>query len=342
MIVNTYAVLALFLSALELSAGLVAAAVGLGTLRALARGRTSAPEVDARQFPLLALAAVLLVGLAAASAPLLYLLLDSYVGEWPGVMCVEGVTAVGSGSLGAAGWLPALLGALVATKSLLLLLSGAWLVLHLVNRRTRTGPLARRVVGLLAAAGAVAALDASAEIAYVAIPKKERFLSVGCCTTQNGAEAGTPSPAGAGERTGWTIAYFGLTVAMTAAVASTLRRGVESTGRLRWGLSYGTGAAATLAAGCVFFPTVLAPARLSLPLHECGYCLLARAPETAVGIVLLAGATACIAWAWLAASVSTDDDARPHGLAMARSLLRGASFGYPGAGVLALGERWLV
>ena len=60
---------------------------------------------------LLSLLALLLLGLNLASWPLLYLLLQSYVPDWPGVMCIYGVTRVGAGST-ASSIPPALLTAL--------------------------------------------------------------------------------------------------------------------------------------------------------------------------------------------------------------------------------------
>ena len=58
------------------------------------------------------------VGLGLASWPLLYLLLQSYVPEWPDVMCIYGVTRVGAGSVGASRFLPGLVTALQVLKPL--------------------------------------------------------------------------------------------------------------------------------------------------------------------------------------------------------------------------------
>src|SRR3954447_3858665 len=124
----------------------------------------------------------LLLAVNVLSWPVLYLLLQSYVPEWPGVMCIYGVTRVGAGSLGPSRFLPALVTTLQAMKPALIFLSGAWFVLHLVNRRTRTAPLTGRVLLLVVLLGLVAAGDAGVELAYLAIPKKEVFLSAGCCT----------------------------------------------------------------------------------------------------------------------------------------------------------------
>src|SRR5262249_763476 len=109
-------------------------------------------------------------------------LLQSYVPEWPGVMCIYGVTQVGTGSLGPSRFLPGLVKLLQMTKPALVFGSGAWFVLYWVNWRTATAPLQSRILLALVVLGLLAACDATAETAYLVIPKKEEFLSAGCCT----------------------------------------------------------------------------------------------------------------------------------------------------------------
>src|SRR5205823_3152370 len=103
------------------------------------------------------------------------------VPEWPGVMCIYGVTRVGAGSAGISRFLPGLIATLQALKPLLVFGSGAWFVLYLLNRRTRTGPLLGRVFLALVACGVLTVADAGVELAYLFIPKKEEVLATGCC-----------------------------------------------------------------------------------------------------------------------------------------------------------------
>ena len=107
MILNSYAVLIAFVGLLRLLIGLLV--VGASTAAWRARGRPGPPDgqtaVENRGY-LLFLLTLLLIGLNLASWPLLYLLLQSYLPEWPGVMCICGVTQVGTGSVGAARFLP--------------------------------------------------------------------------------------------------------------------------------------------------------------------------------------------------------------------------------------------
>src|SRR5262245_51215368 len=133
MILNSYAVLAAFVAVLRLLLSLLV--LGLG----VAAGRAAAPDArEAREGRgyLVFLLAVLLLVLNLASWPLLYLLLQSYVPEWPGVMCIYGVTQIGTDSLGPSRYLPDLLRLLQLTKPALAFAGGAWFVLYLLNRRT--------------------------------------------------------------------------------------------------------------------------------------------------------------------------------------------------------------
>src|SRR4051794_38955655 len=130
MILNTYAVLDGFVSLLRLLVGLLVVGLGLAAWRAARR--PAAPEerqaLEDRGY-LLSLLALLLLGLNLASWPLLYLLLQSYVPEWPGVMCVYGITRIGEGTVGVSRFLPGLLTALQALKPAVVFASGCWFVL---------------------------------------------------------------------------------------------------------------------------------------------------------------------------------------------------------------------
>ena len=69
------------------------------------------------------------------------------------------------------------------SKPALVFAGGAWFVLYLLNRRTRTAPLLNRLFVVLLPLGALAAADAVGELAYVAIPKKEILPPAGCCVS---------------------------------------------------------------------------------------------------------------------------------------------------------------
>src|SRR5262249_32174237 len=183
MILNGYAVLDGFLAILRFGLGLLVGFFALAARRTdRRRGDETIASRQEERGTLLSLAAFALVGLVIVSWPVFYLLLQSYVPEWPGVMCIYGVTQIGTGSVGTARFLPDLLRAMQLLKPALMFAGGAWLVLHFLDGRTASAPLAGRALLVLLVVGVLATGDAIAEIAYLIIPKKEEFVTAGCCT----------------------------------------------------------------------------------------------------------------------------------------------------------------
>jgi uncharacterized membrane protein YoaK (UPF0700 family) len=307
MIVNAYAVLDVFLSLLRLGLGLLVVTLGLLAWRSASRATPFAEEREKREnrCHLLLLLASVLLGLNVASWPIFYLLLQSYVPEWPGVMCIYGVTRIGSRGIGISRWLPSLLTALQALKPALVFLSGAWFVLHLINRRTRTAPLLSRVLIVLSVAGLLAVLDAATETAYLLIPKKEEFLSAGCClgTFDEEADRSRFLPAAwiGDAATPWLYAaYYTVNAGIMLALALFVRRGSR---RLwRGGMVFLLLAALlTLAVSATFLVETAAPRLIHMPNHHCVYDLVPRAPESLIAVTLFLLANLAVGWACVAA-----------------------------------------
>jgi hypothetical protein len=333
---DAFSVVIGFLAAVEAVLGAVALALGIR------QARSAAGEASADRRPLLVLVAGALLGVSLVSWPLLYLLLAGWVPRWPGIMCVEGVRRIGTGSLGAAGLLPSLIAALDVSRLLVVFGAGAWAVL----RRVPGAAAARRAAIAAAALGVLAIADGGLAFAYVAIPKREIPPEAGCCTMERrGAvrDAGL-SPAGAaGEegRSGLLPAAFIAGTALMGAGAGLLRvRGARG----RAGAA-ALGALAVLAAASApvasrFLSDVAAPAVLGLPHHRCAWCAFARAPETIVGAALWAGAALCAGWALVArlgagegspGTPGADTGAPP----ILGPLLAAASFGFLGTAAMA-------
>jgi hypothetical protein len=333
MILNAYAVLDGFLSLLRLGVGLLVLVLGLSAWRAWRRqpageGRKS---LEDRGY-LLFLLAGLLLWLNVVAWPIFYLLLQSYVPEWPGVMCIYGVTRIGLGSQGPARFLPALVTTLEATKPALVFLSGAWFILYLVNRRTRTAPLTGRVLLVLLAAGVLAIGDAAAEAAYLAIPKKEEFPSAGCCTGVYDAEAGAsrflPQALVGDKGVPWLYgAYFGINAAMVLALAVCVRR-ARSRPPGWWLAPLLVGAVLSVAVNGVFLVEVASPRLLHLPYHHCPYDLVPGAPESLVAVALFLGGCFSLGWACVAAWLGQASEAAIFAPAAVRALLHLAFLGY--------------
>ena len=77
-----------------------------------------------------------------------------------------------------------------------------------------------------------------------------------------------------------------------------------------------------------------------MPLHECGWCLVERAPELWFGIGGFVTAAACTLWAAIAAIAVRGDRAARDGVL--RGLLGTATLGFAAALTMAAVERWVV
>ncbi len=294
MIVNAYALLALFVIFLELGAGLALVGVAVrGLRRRRAAAAAAAGEDPLRHLLLLLL--LLLSGLAAASIALWLLLLQSYVPTWSGVRCVVGVLKVGSRSLGAPGWLPGLAAATFWLRFGLLFGGGLALVLHVCGRDAPEGPPGRGHLAVVLAAGIVAVAGAVAESAWIVIPKAEQRLAAGCCTTVPGGPPGVdraPMPSADAARLAYLFA--GVALAAAALVVVHARRRSPRLGVLE--VASPLAAAGALVLGLRFVADVVAPHRLGLPLHHCAWCLFADYPETFVGMALLFAPVFVLCW----------------------------------------------
>jgi hypothetical protein len=335
MIVNAYGVLDGFLAALRLGLALLVLSLGA---RALAAWRPPAGAEERKGLEdrsyLLVLLAGTLFALNVLSWPVFYLLLQSYVPEWPGVMCVYGVTRIGTGSLGPSRFLPPLVDALQAAKPALVFLSGAWGVLYLLNRRTPTAPLTGRVLGVLLAVGLLAAADAGAELAYLVIPKKEEFPPEGCCTLAFDGESRASRllpralfDEDQGRRL-W-VHYYGVNLGMIAALAGTV---LLKPGRAAaWLVPLLLIALLSAAVSGVFLVEVAAPRLLGRPFHHCPYDLIPGAPESLVAVALFVLGAFAVGWACVAGWLGGSPETASSLPGVIDRLLRLALLGYAGA-----------
>jgi hypothetical protein len=315
MILNTYAVLDAFVSVFRLGFGVAVLGLALSAVLRSFRQSVSGETKESLEdrYYLLFLLAGFLLGLNVLAWPLLYLLLQCYVPEWPGIMCIYGVTRIGSHSLGVSRYLPTLLTALQVMKPVLAFLSGAWFVLHLLNRRTRSAPLTGRVLLVLLASALLATVDAATEVAYLAIPKKEEFLSAGCCTAAEDAGNTSrflPGTLVADANLTWLyIVYYVTNLGLAAALASCLRFHSREIAPVRLALLV-LAMLATLIVNAVFLTDAAAPRLLHMPNHHCPYDLISQAPESLAAVALFLGGCFCVGWAcvagWLGADPESD------------------------------------
>lgn len=295
------------------------------------------PSRDEHLIYLSALLAYTLLGLSLVSWMLLYLILDSFVPQWPGAMCIYGVTRIGAGAAGPQAWLPSLVIAAQVLKPLLVFAAGAAVVLYRVYRRVGTRELLPRVAVGLLAMSLVAVVDASAELGYLAIPKREAPVTTGCCSA-SAVEHESYSPPSAADDRRTTEAYYACQALMIGFLALVARRSARGT-LSRFSLPLLLVAGLTLAVSAKFLLDVAAPALMHLPYHHCLYDLVGRVPETGVAIGLLFGGTFCVGWTAIASWLGRSADGKVP--VEAHRLPAWALLGYAGSLVMLSLEMWL-
>jgi hypothetical protein len=259
------------------------------------------------------------------------MLLASWVPRWPGIMCIEGVRRIGTGTTGAARWLPGLVAAIDWTKLLAIFAAGTWAIL----RRAPGAPAARSAAFAAIVLGMVASCDGAAALAYVAIPKEEVFPSTGCCSSGPAASGSALDPTEgldpAGRLPARVVppAFIALAAVLGIGSALLARGGAGGRGPGAALALLAVLAAASLPLAARFLSEAAAPTLLGLPHHRCAWCALARAPEAVAGTVLLVGAVFASGWALVARlSRGTTDRSL-------RILLWAASFGFLGTAAMA-------
>jgi hypothetical protein len=335
MILNAYAVLDAFLSLGRLLVALLLLGLSLPAWR---RERSGPEHGSEARGALLFLLAFLLLGLNVASWPLLYLLLQSYIPQWPGVVCIYGVMQVGTGSVGSSRFLPVLVKTLQGMKPALVFVGGAWFVLYALNRRTASGPLRGRLLAVLVLLELLAGVDALVELTYLAIPKKEEFLSAGCCTTVSASGLRTEGflPEGLlkpSDRAWVWAGYFAGNLSMVLALAA-CTRWLGRDRPLSWLAPLVVGGVLAVPVSALFLIEIAAPRLLHRPNHHCPYDLFPEVPGAVLSIVLFVGASFAVGWAavgrWLARCPETEPFLEP----MLRRLLTLGMWCYLGSLVI--------
>ncbi len=316
MIFNGYTALAVFLSLLRVTLSIALVAAAVPAWRALSQHETDAVE---HRVSLLVSLVIAVVVLNLISWPLLYVLLQSYVQQWPSVMCIYGVTQIGRGTTGLSQLLPVLLDILQILRPLLLFVSGTAAIVYLLNRQTATSALIRRVLCLLIATGALTTLDAGAELAYVAIPRTEVRITGGCCTSplealERSDRLKPDSMISPSQQAAVFWSYYTLNVALIAGLfALSFRKSVLPAGPnvsrfIDRALGFAT--VLTLPVGYLFLHDVAAPGILGLPFHQCPYDLVSDAPESLIGVAASLLGTFSIWWSILVPRVADCDQTR--------------------------------
>ena len=287
MILNALSITMIFIGALS---ALLAIWGGISSLILYRKWkRTATPEEktsleDRSYLVLLIMVIVLLIRLI--NWPLFYVTLQSFISDIEGAMCIFGVTQVKVG-------LTRFLEFLKPTNFFLI---GGWLMLHFLDRATKTSPLMRKKLLLLSIIGLFVLIDSIGDILLMIGIAPESLVS--CCTTVtdilNRPTRTTPeSIFGPEYAQSLQVLFFITHLALMGFI------GVSLKFRIFRRLILGLFSLFAVLNAFVFLLSqieVFAPRMMHLPFHHCLYCLWQYVPDSIVMFLLFILGTFSVGW----------------------------------------------
>ncbi len=252
-------------------------------------GKSSTPEErssleNCSYLVLLIMVIVLLIRLI--NWPLFYFTLQSFISDVEGAMCIFGVTQVK----------PGLTRFLEFLKPIIFFLIGGWLILHLLDRSTKTSPLMERKLLLLSIIALFILIDSFGDLFLIIRIRPESLVS--CCTTitdiLNRPTRTTPEALFGPEYSyPLQILFFITHLALIGFVGASLKFKIFY--RPILGLLFLFSILNTI----LFLLSqveVFAPAMMHLPFHHCLYCLWQYVPDSIVMYSLFILGTFSVGW----------------------------------------------
>jgi len=289
MILNALSIILIFIGVLS---ALLAIWGGISSLILYRKWkRPSRPEEktsleDRSYLVLLIMVIVLLIRLI--NWPLFYVTLQSFISDIEGAMCIFGVTQVKVG-------LTRFLEFLKPTNFFLI---GGWLILHFLDRATKTSPLMRKKLLLLSIIGLFVLIDSLGDIFLILGIAPESLVS--CCTTVtdilNRPTRTTPeSILGPEYAQSLQVLFFITHLALMGFIGVSLKFRIFR--RPILGLLF----LFSLLNAILFLLSqieVFAPRMMHLPFHHCLYCLWQYVPDSIIMYLLFILGTFSVGWAF--------------------------------------------
>jgi len=218
--------------------------------------------------------------------PLFYITLQSFISDIEGAMCIFGVTQVKV----------SLTRFLEFLKPITFFLIGGWLILHILDRATKTSPLIKRELLLLSVISLLVLIDSMGDILLMIGIAPESLVS--CCTTVtdilNRPTRTTPESFFGPEYARPLQAFFFITHLTLIGFI-----GVSLKFRIFRRLILGLLSLFAILNAFVFLLSqieVFAPRMMHLPFHHCIYCLWQYVPDSIVMYLLFILGTFSVGW----------------------------------------------
>lgn len=307
MILNLYTILMIFIAAVAIGLGLF---LGVYAFMLYKRSRAQISSdaqslFEARTYLVLLMAVVLLV-VRLLSWPLFYATLLSFVPDIEGAMCIYGVTQV----------LPQLSTFLQMVKPIVFFLIGAWLLLHGLDRKTKTYALMSRKFLFLLVVTLFILADSLGDLVYMF--KMNPTTTVYCCTTvfdigSRPSSLISQSLLGQAYRTFMIPLYYVSNLVLMGSVGLVLSRGgLKNPARRRRFTLIALVALALLNVAAVALALIedLGPKLMNLPYHHDPYDLVQKVPDSPIFVALFILGTFAIGWALVVDVIGTKEETR--------------------------------
>jgi len=251
--------------------------------------RPSGPEektsLEDRSYLILLIMVIVLV-VRLINWPLFYVTLQSFISDIEGAMCIFGVTQVK----------PSLTRFLELLKPTTFFLIGGWLILHVLDRATKTSPLMRRKLFLLSIISLLVLIDSLGDIFLILGIAPESLVS--CCTTTtdilNRPTRTTPESIFGPEYARSLQAFFFIThLALIGFIGVSLK--FKTFRKPILGLLF----LFSFLNAILFLLSqieVFAPAMMHLPFHHCLYCLWQYVPDSIPLFAFFSLGTFSVGW----------------------------------------------
>lgn len=295
MIVNVYTLIMLFVAIFSLSLG---GFLFLLTIRTLLSSKTTVPLEDKSKFEqkgyLVFLLACVTLSIRMIVWPWFYFMLQSFVSEIPGAMCMFGVTQV----------LPSTVTFLQIIKPISFFIMGGWLLCYYVDKSTPTAPLARKNLLFLLIVCGVLLADGIADIYYVI--RMKPLMTVSCCATffdvplRPSAMIPQAIFGKNFQKILFILYYLSNIILIVLLFTSISRKWMSFTPKYRMIILYSQGIVGIINIPVVIYTFIenIAPRLMQLPYHHCIYCFMGNGmvPDAPIMLGLFVIGTFAIDW----------------------------------------------
>lgn len=310
MIINIYTLIMLFIAFLSLFLGGV---LVYTTLKTLTRFKPHIPaqvkEIFEQKGYLIFLMACVAIFIRMLAWPWFYFMLQSFVPEIPGAMCMFGVTQI----------LPSTVIFLQLIKPISFFIMGGWLLWYYVDKSLPTAPLARQNLFFLLIVCSILLADCIGDIFYVV--RMKPLMSVSCCATFFDVplrpSAMIPQAIfGKNFQKTLFIIYYSTNIILITLLFTTLSKKWTLLAPLPKKLIlYGQAALGVINLPIVIFTYFenIAPRLMQLPYHHCIYCFMGNGtvPDAPIMLGLFVIGTFGIGWMGMLRLLFKNEEVRP-------------------------------